>query len=272
MAQPGREHRGLDLIHARDGAVDLADVALAPAVHAQQPGPVEHVRVAREHRAGIAERAEVLGRIEAEGGRVAQCADQPAVVAGAVGLCAVLEHLEPVPARGPQDRVHGGGLAVQVDDQDRLCRGTGVTLDLRGVEGVRVGVDVAEHRPGAGRHDGGDRRHASVRRHEDRVAAADAERAQANAQRVGARANADHGPLGGVIGRELALEVVQLGPHQEPAAVQHARHGRVHLGPNGLHAGREHIERHPARRRLKAHTAAAGRGCCAGACAQYSAR
>ena len=33
-----------------------------------------------------------------------------------------------------------------------------------------------------------------------------------------------------VIGGELLLERLQLGPHQEPASIQHPRDGRVELG------------------------------------------
>src|SRR5689334_2579321 len=49
------QQRRMKLVHSRDGAVQLADVLVAPAVHAQQPRGVGNPRIRRQQRAGVAE-------------------------------------------------------------------------------------------------------------------------------------------------------------------------------------------------------------------------
>ena len=121
MRQLDRQRRRLELVQTRDGRLTLADVLLAPAIHAQRPRAFGHLRVAGEDRAAVAERAEVLGRVEAERGRVAEGANTLARVLGAVRLGAILEHLEPVRSRALHDLVDGRGLSVQVHDQHRAA-------------------------------------------------------------------------------------------------------------------------------------------------------
>src|SRR5690349_14103526 len=48
MPEFDAQHGGLDLVQARDGAVELADVFLPPAVHAQQSRALGHAAVGRE--------------------------------------------------------------------------------------------------------------------------------------------------------------------------------------------------------------------------------
>src|SRR5690242_15680539 len=81
-------------LHTEDGrlqrvqtaveALDLVHVLLALPVVTGQSEPVEEILVARHHRAGIAERTEVLARIEAERCRVTERARAEPLVARAV--------------------------------------------------------------------------------------------------------------------------------------------------------------------------------------------
>ena len=70
-------------------------------------------------------------------------------------------------------------------------RGRDRGLGRRRVERQAIGIDVGEHRRGAGHHDRqrGERR--GERRRDHFVARTDAERAQRQRERVGARADAD---------------------------------------------------------------------------------
>ena len=72
MSQLDAQHRRLDLVHARHGALHLAHVLALPAVHAQQSRSLGNVPVTGEQRPSVAERTQILGRIEAERGRVAR--------------------------------------------------------------------------------------------------------------------------------------------------------------------------------------------------------
>ena len=186
-----------------------------------------------------------------------------------MGLRTILKHLEPVPVSPLKDRVHGRRVTVQVDEQDRLHPRSEVALNLVGIERMGVRVYVAEHRSRPSLHDGRDGRHASVGRDQYLITPFDPERAQSNAQRVRSRANGNRLHVHPVIGRELALELLELGSHEKPAAVEDARHGGVQLRADCLHARRQHVERHLARGGLETHTAAAGR---AAGFAQYSTR
>ena len=164
----------------------------------------------RHDRAAVAQRAEILGRIEAErAARRRSC--RPAVRPrwrGAPGTrprrC----------ARWWRDgdaleRVHVGGLAVEMHRQDRARarrdRGRGRVR----IERQPLGIDVGEHRPRAGHHDGERRVGRRERRRDHLVARADVERAQDQRDRVGAGADADgvRAPAGG---RELALRTPRL--------------------------------------------------------------
>ena len=169
--------------------MSLAQITRAPAVHAPEPGALGNPRITGQDGTGVAERAEILGWIEAERGRVSERADRSTVVLRAVGLGAVFQDLQAVASRSLPDAVHVGRVAVEVHDQDRLCVWRDAAVDLARVKRVRRGVDVAEHRPSAGCHNRGHRRYAGVGGHQHLVAALDAECLEADTQRVRSRAD-----------------------------------------------------------------------------------
>ena len=97
--------------------------------------------------------------------------------------------------------------------------------DGGGIEAERVGVDVAEDRPGACAHDHVGRRGPGQRRRDDLVvlALADAERAQREVH--GGRAGGDgerHRGLG--VDSELALELPRERPGRQPAGLERLQH------------------------------------------------
>ena len=72
-------------------------VALGLAAVAQPPEATGQRGIARDNGPAVAERAEVLGRIEAEGAGDAECADRAAGGGCQVRLRAVLDDGQPVP-------------------------------------------------------------------------------------------------------------------------------------------------------------------------------
>ncbi len=142
-------------------------------------------------RAAVAQRPEVLARVEAEGGGVAERARRPALVGGAVRLAGVLDDRQAVSRGDLGERVHVHGLPVQVHGHDRGGArrdrgpdGCGVheTVALEAVHEDRRGADVAH---GLG---GGDER---VGRDDDLVAGPHARGDQRELHGVGARAHPD---------------------------------------------------------------------------------
>ena len=72
-----------------------------------------------QHHAAVAAATQVLGRIEAEGRRVAQAARSSSLVDRADGLGRVFEHEQIVLAGDRGDRVHLGGLTIKMNRDDR---------------------------------------------------------------------------------------------------------------------------------------------------------
>ena len=149
-------------------------------------------------------------------------------------------------------------MAVEVDDEDGARARGGAARDLSGVEAVRARIDVAEHwhcaRGDRCRHGW----HPCIGWYQHLVAGLDAQCSQRDRDRVGARADTDGAHVVRVVGGEAALELLELGPHQKAAAVQHARDRGVELGADRVHARLELIERHtPLCRRARRHAGVA---------------
>src|SRR5262245_6009594 len=112
-------------LHAQDGGLQfveprieprlIAHVSLAPAILAQQRNSLSDFRVVRHDRDAIAQRAEILRRIEAEGGGVPEDSDlitPHPMDRRAVGLRAILDDFQIVSARDVAYRPHVGGAPV----------------------------------------------------------------------------------------------------------------------------------------------------------------
>ena len=190
MGELGEQEARLQIVQP----VAVADclvhrLGLLPVV-AQQPHRAVGGGVARDHGAAVAQGAEVLARVEAEGGRDAERAAGPPLVQRAVRLAGVFDDGQAA-ARGElEDRIHVGRLAVEMHRHDR----PGARGD-RGLDGGRVDVGrvrqaVDEDRRGAGVADRLGGSDEGVDRDDDLVAGADAGGLQGQAHGVGARADA----------------------------------------------------------------------------------
>ena len=111
-----------------------------------------------------------------------------------------------------------------MDRHDRFRPRRDRPRDFRRVYVERLGIDVDQDRPRADADDTAAGREERIGRRDDLVARTDPEGHQREQDRVGARRHSDgvrHAEHPG----QLALERLDLRPHDEPLAVAHARDG-----------------------------------------------
>ena len=179
-----RSARGLDLVEARVVADELeVDLVALEPWKREQPHALGELLVVGRDEAAVAEREEVLRRIEAERRGDAGARDRRR----AERLRGVLdqrqaERRELVERRRAAEEVHGHDRARPRRDP----RG-----DVLGVEVERRRVDVGEDRRRAAPRDRLGRRVERERRADHLVAGADAERVEHEHDRVGAVGDAD---------------------------------------------------------------------------------
>ena len=101
--------------------------------------------IASHHGAAVAERAEVLRRIKAEGPRDTDRADGAAGCRREMRLAAVFDERQVVSRRDPLDRGHVCRLAVEMDGHDRARTRADGAFDLLGVAREPRRIDVGEH-------------------------------------------------------------------------------------------------------------------------------
>ena len=191
------ENRALEAVHAGVPADFVVVVAAAHAVLAQHPGTLgQLVGVGCDH-AGVARRAQILGGIKAEGGRIAEAAGFYALPLRAPGLGGVFDELEPVRSfrdgQRPSNRRTGrrdARAGCALTSAPRGPSRTASTADGVEVEGGRV--DVGQQRRGPGAEDGADRGEEAEGSGDDGRAGADSGGGQGQPESVGAR-GAAHG-------------------------------------------------------------------------------
>jgi hypothetical protein len=247
MREEDAQDRRLHLVEPAVHPELLVTVAVALPAVAQPPQARRVPRVAAQDGAPVAERPEVLRRVEGEGAERRDRAHRPPAVEGAVRLAGVLEHGEAAPVREFENRLQVRGVPVEVHGHDRPRARGDRPRDGARVEVEGRGVDVHEHRPRARLHDGERGERGGERRRHDLVSGPRPERAQAEVERVGAVRHRDRvlraeGP------RELALERLALGAEDEPAGVEDARDGGVDLATQRGHV-RAEVDEGDGRRR-----------------------
>ena len=224
VGQLHAQDRRLQLVQARVVADPLVADLVVGAVEAERAGRLCDLRVRGGDDAAVAERPEVLGGEEGEGGRGSERAGAPVGAAGAGRLGGVLEHRDPECL----DLGDRGDVPEQVHGDDGLRAGAEHGLHRLGRDAVRVGVDVAEHRRRAGR---GDRLRGGVEGEggdDHLVAGPHAHRPQRDRDRVRAVGHAD-GVLAAAVGGELVLERLHLRAEDEAPGVHHAGDGLAQL-------------------------------------------
>jgi hypothetical protein len=127
----------------RTCVVEAADAAVVA-----QPAHLAPARIVGRHRAGVAQRAEVLARVEAprRGVSRGRPVAVPPVEASAVRLRRILEHGRPCRSRDRLDRVHVGGLPVEMHREDGARARRDRRLDARRVQVVGRRIRLDRHR------------------------------------------------------------------------------------------------------------------------------
>ena len=235
MRQFDTQNGGLQFVEARIHPDLVRYVMGAPAILPDRRQPRCQRRVAGGDHPAIAERAKVLGRIEAERASRAERAKAPAVQFGAVRLGAVLDQRDAEFAAKRQDRVEVGSLAVEMhhdhrgDRRQARRRMAQHGFQLGRVEREEYWIYIDQHRRRAGHLDRRDRRDRGVGNSRHRHAGANSETAQRQGERVGAVGASDR-RTGAEKGSELGLEGASLAAEDVPAGIQRAGHCRVDLG------------------------------------------
>jgi len=194
-------------------------------VIAQPPRFLGQRRIVGYQQPGIAERAQILRREEADSAEFTDRAHRPPAVFGAKGLRRVLDDGQIVPPGYFQNLVQIRRLPEQVHGNYRLGARRDAALDSGRIQIEALGARIHEHRNRAHpRHatGGGEERE---RRADHFVAGPYAERHQGNQNCVGARgyANAETG-TGHRGGR--GFEPLHLGAENELAGTQYALESR----------------------------------------------
>ena len=127
----------------------------------------------REHQSTLAVSTKILTGIETEDAEIGQVADPPVSVLGAMRLGRVLDHDQPVATGDFQDRIHVGGMPVEVHRQDGAGAPGDGLFDPRRIKRVGVRRDIDKHRRCTGIADGGHAGDKRVRRGDDFVTRAD---------------------------------------------------------------------------------------------------
>ena len=205
--------RGSEVRHPEIEAEHLELVAGAHALVPVQAQPIGEAVVVGRDEAALGGR-HVLRGIQAERA-VPERARHPAAERCAMGLAGILDHDQAVAIGNRPDHVHVRDEAEQVDRADRPRPGGDGLLDLRGIDQVRVRLDVDEDRVGAGREDrvGGRREGVADRDHLVAGLEADAGEDRHQGQRaVAHRDRVLHADVLGPAGLELG-DLLALGQH-----------------------------------------------------------
>jgi len=229
------ECRRLEFVESRVDPDCPRWVGLAGTVHTEATQALCERGVSGRDGPRIAERAEVLGGIEAPGGRLAARSGRMAGnVARADRLCGIVEQRGPMSGGDGAQRVRICWVSEQVDRHDRaqpvaVLGGRG---DALGIECETVGDHVGEHRLGA---ESGDCRGCCderQRRDDHLVARADAESHQREQQCIRSGGATDR-VLALADSGERRLELLDFASEHEVTAVEDAAQRGIELRAHG---------------------------------------
>ena len=183
--------------------------------------------IAGKNRAPVAIAAQRFAGKETGAAKGAQVATFAAPVLRAQTLRGVFNHGQmAVPGGNRVDGIHVGALAIQAHRHDGAGARRNGRLDACSVDQARIRLDIHKHRtpPQQNNHLG--RGGKGERRGDHFVAALQAQRHQADEQRLGAAGNGDAMPGARAL-RQRRLQLGHFRPHDVLAVIQHALHAGV---------------------------------------------
>ena len=216
LVQPAEARRVLTLVHR---------VPAFPVVLIRPHALPKIVVVDSDHSAFASSRHDL---VLAEGPRadVADRADAAASIAGAVCLCAVLDHLDPARARKLHDRIHVRRIAAEVNDDDRAGAIGQHRPDCFSRDVAAIALHIGKDGDCSGIHDARRRSDEAARRDHDFIASADAQSFERDIQGDGAVHQRDRVARADPI-CELALELATFfaSPVIYPVGAEHGSDG-----------------------------------------------
>ena len=218
MLQLHAQERRLYLVQSGVHTADLVMVLLSAAVVAQHTDFLCEHGIIGHDCPRIAERAEILRRVEAETAEIAKAPRHHPAEMCAVRLGAVLDHSKSMARSNLHHGRHLRCLPVEMDRHNGACACSDSSLDAGGIQIV---ICIRLDKDGR-RSVLRDREHGcnvGVRRNDDLIPRADAERTQRERQRVLPRVQPDGIPCTRV-GSELLLKGRQLRSENIPPRTQ----------------------------------------------------
>ena len=176
------------------------------------------VRVVRDERTAVAERAEVLLNDEAGRSGIAEFADAETVAGSADGLGVIFDDEELMFVSDLTDGLHVSALTVKMDRDDRFGLRSNSGFDLRRIDALRFRIAVDQNGGSAGDPDCFCSSKESVGVSNAFVARTNAKSHQSQPDRVGAVAETD-GVFGFGISREFSFESLEHGAENVLAAL-----------------------------------------------------
>ena len=222
------EHDGaLQSIHAPAHADAGVRVAPALPVHANLAAGLRQRIVTREDGSAIAIATQRLAREKAGATESAEIATGLPLVARAQALRGVFNHRQrammAVACGNRVDGSHVRRLAIQAHGQDDAGARRDGGCNLRGIDQAGVGLHIHPHGLAAQQHDHFGRGGKGKRRGDDFITRAQAQRHEADEQRLSAAAYGDAMPRAGACGQGR-LQLGHLRPHDVLAVIEHALH------------------------------------------------
>ena len=243
VAQLHPQHARLEGVESAVEAWHEVVIFLALSVVSEHANRVRQTRVVGHDHSAVAVCAQILGRVKAKRGHVAQGSNRSTLVARAVSLARILDDAQVIVACNLENWIHVSRLTVQVNGDDCPGSGGNCPLNTRYVERIRVGVHIDQDRPGAGVGDCQGCCDEGVGGGNDLVARADVAGSHRELERRRTRVHA-YSQANPAESGEFVLELLQLAPQDVVGSAQHPSAGLFQLIRNAGVLSRQVNERH----------------------------
>src|SRR5436190_20750925 len=143
MPQLDAQYRALQALHTIVVTAQIVIVAARFAPASQEPNGLGVVGIRSDDGAAFSVSAKILARVETKARELRKGSGALALVLGAMSLSCVFDDGDSAGTGDIQDRFHVGGLAVEMDRDDRFGPGCDGRLQFAGIEIVGFGIDIS---------------------------------------------------------------------------------------------------------------------------------